>query len=91
MDFEGLKSAGFEFVKLDAAVFLDGLAFEGVVVPADDLCRHLSDVGLALVVSHIKDELALAKVLGFGVLLGQGELFGRPRPVDVDVGARAAA
>ncbi|HRD77894.1 MAG TPA: EAL domain-containing protein [Hyphomicrobiaceae bacterium] len=91
MDFESLKGSGFEFVKLDAEVFLDGLQCEGTLVPAADLCRHLSELGLSLVVSHIADDRALAKILGFGVLLGQGELFGRPRRIDMDGSARVAA
>ena len=84
MDFEKLKASGFEFVKLDAPVFLDGLPAADGAIPADDLCRHLSGHGLALIVGRIEDELCLAKVLGFGVLFGQGTIFGGARAVQVD-------
>jgi cyclic-di-GMP phosphodiesterase TipF (flagellum assembly factor) len=94
MDFEALKKAGFEFVKLDAAVFLGGLPAPGGHVPAADLCRHLAGEGLTLIVGAIGDERELARIHGFGVLLGQGTLFGAPRPVKADVlrdGGAAAA
>lgn len=81
MDFEALVARGFEFVRLDAPVFLQGLAAPHGMVPADDLCRHLSGLGFTLIVSRIAEERELAKVLGFGALLGQGQLFGGPRPI----------
>lgn len=81
LDFEALASQGFEFVRLDAAVFLQGLAAPHGIVPADDLCRYLSGLGFTLIVSRIAEERELAKVLGFGALLGQGQLFGGPRPI----------
>lgn len=84
MDFEKLKSSGFEFVKLDAPVFLDGLPAADGAIPAADLCRHLSGHGLSLIVGAIEDEMSLAKVLGFGVLFGQGTIFGGPRAVQLD-------
>jgi len=81
MDFARLKAIGFEFVKLDAQVFLDGLQAPGGCVPASDICRYLSEFGLALIVARIEDDWLLAKVMGFGVLLGKGTLFGGPRLV----------
>jgi cyclic-di-GMP phosphodiesterase TipF (flagellum assembly factor) len=85
MDFAGLKGRGFEFVKLDAEVLIDGMPGAGGVVPAADLCRYLTEIGMTLVVGHIDDEWTMARVLGFGVLYGQGALFGAPRPVRPDV------
>lgn len=84
MDFEKLKSSGFEFVKLDAPMFLEGLPAADGAIPAADLCRHLSGLGLSLIVGAIEDEMSLAKVLGFGVLFGQGTIFGGPRAVQLD-------
>lgn len=91
MDFEALKARRFDFVKLDATVFLDGLPAAGGYVSARDVCRHFSSIGLALVVGKIANERELAEILGFGVLLGQGTLFGAPRPVRQDVLARTTA
>ena len=85
MDFERLKGSGFEYVKLDAAVFLDGLPAADGAIPAPDLCRHFAGHGLALIVGRIEDELSLAKILGFGVLFGQGAIFGGARAVQVDM------
>jgi len=91
MDFAALKARGFEFVKLDAQVFLDGLPAAGGRIPASDICRHLADFGLALVVGRIEDDWLLARILGFGVLFGKGALFGEPRLVKDDVVGEPAA
>jgi cyclic-di-GMP phosphodiesterase TipF (flagellum assembly factor) len=89
MDFGVLKATGFEFVKLDAHVFLQGLPLGECIVPASDLCRHMAGSGLALVVGGIDNELDRARIFGFGVLFGQGALFGAPRPISVGGGAAA--
>ncbi|MDQ8700011.1 EAL domain-containing protein, partial [Hyphomicrobium sp. LHD-15] len=88
MDFEALAEQGFAFVKLDAAVFLDGLPAPSGRIPSSDVCRHLAMHGLTLVVERIDDDEKLARVFGFGVLLGQGQLFGGARPVRSDVVGR---
>ena len=91
MDFDALARRGFTFVKLDTSVFLEGMPTEGGLVPAADLCRYLAGLGLGLIIGHIDDERSLARVLGFGALLGQGTLFGAPRPLDLQLQARSAA
>jgi cyclic-di-GMP phosphodiesterase TipF (flagellum assembly factor) len=85
MDFGALKAMGFEFVKLDAEVFLEGLAAPSGRVPAADICRYLSEFGLTLIVGRIEDDWLLARVLGFGVLLGKGAFFGGPKLVKAEV------
>ncbi len=85
MDFSNLKRIGFEFVKLDAPVFLEGLPAPAGLVPAADITRMLADNGLTLVVGRIEDDWLLARVLGFGVLYGRGTLFGGPRLVKAEV------
>jgi cyclic-di-GMP phosphodiesterase TipF (flagellum assembly factor) len=92
MDFAKLKAIGFEFVKLDAKVFLDGMQAPGGCVAAADICRYLSEYGLGLIVANIEDDWLLAKVMGFGVLLGKGTMFGGPRRVpEVVAGPGTAA
>jgi len=91
MDFARLKAIGFEFVKLDAKVFLEGLQAPGGCVPASDICRYLSEFGLALIIGNIEDDWLLARVMGFGVLLGKGTLFGGPRLVKAEAVAGSAA
>jgi len=81
MDFEDLQAKGFKFIKLDAEVFLEGLPAGEVRVPASDICRHVAGAGMAVIVGKIADENVAARVFGFGVLLGQGALFGGPRRV----------
>ncbi len=85
MDFGGLKAMGFEFVKLDAQVFLDGLQAPSGRVPASDICRYLSEFGVAVIVGGIEDEWLQARILGFGVLLGKGTLFGGAKLVKAEV------
>ena len=90
MDFETLKRRGFDFIKLDAHVFLEGLPTPNGIIPASDICRHLAGMGLGLIVGGIVEEKDLARILGFGVLLGQGALFGGPRSVELERERRAA-
>lgn len=79
MDFEQLASSGFKFVKLDAVVFLEGMPAPGAMLPAADICKHLAGEGMTLIVEAIDDDQRRARVFGFGVLFGQGRLFGGPR------------
>ena len=79
MDLEGLVGAGFDFVKLDAEVFLNGLQSPSGLIASADVCGFLGGLGLALVVEHIDDEDKFARVSELGVLLGQGQLFGGAR------------
>jgi cyclic-di-GMP phosphodiesterase, flagellum assembly factor TipF len=91
MDLERLKRQGFAFAKLDKDVLLRGLPAPEGTIPAADVCRHFANAGLALIVNHIDDDAALARILGFGVLFGQGSLFGAPRAVRDDLLSRSAA
>jgi cyclic-di-GMP phosphodiesterase, flagellum assembly factor TipF len=84
MDFDSLKTKGFSFVKLEADVFLEGMPAPGGPLPAADICRHLAQLGLTLIVGGIDDETKLARIFGFGALLGQGQMFGGPRPVKAE-------
>ena len=91
MDFSALKDMGFAFVELAAPAFLDGLPARGGRIPAADICRHLANFGLTLIVGGIDDDWLLARILGFGVLFGKGALFGGPRPVKDEVIASPTA
>lgn len=91
MDFEAMKRHGFDFIKLDAQVFLEGLPAPTGTIPAADICRHLASMGLGLIVGGIVAENDLARILGFGALLGQGALFGGPRSVELERQRKQAA
>ncbi|MFM1814827.1 MAG: hypothetical protein RLZ98_1522 [Pseudomonadota bacterium] len=81
MHFEDLAAIGFEFVKLDAEVYLDGMHVGTEKLPASDVCRHLESTGLRIIVDHIQSELQREKVATSGVSYGQGEHFGPPSPI----------
>jgi cyclic-di-GMP phosphodiesterase TipF (flagellum assembly factor) len=93
MDFERLAAAGFDFVKLDAAVFLEGLKGPHGTVPSCDICGYLARMGFTLVANRIDSEYERSRLFGFGVLFGQGQLFGGARPMKADAlaGAKHAA
>jgi cyclic-di-GMP phosphodiesterase TipF (flagellum assembly factor) len=88
MDFARLADAGFAFAKLDADVFLEGLRAPHGIIPASDICRYFASLGLILIVGRIDDESERARLFGFGVHFGQGQLFGGARPMKVDSIAR---
>lgn len=81
MDFAQLRSAGFSYVKLSAGAFLNGLPALGTQISAGNVCQHLADAGMTLVVDGIATEVERAKIFGFGVIYGQGEVFGGRRAV----------
>ncbi len=85
MDFDLLAARGFTFAKLDADVFLNGLPHGASVIPAADLTRHLSTVGLQIIVASIAAQDQMDRITACGVSLGQGALFGEPKPVRRDI------
>ena len=91
MDFDALGQHGFAFVKLPARAFIEGLPMASGSVSASDICRHLSGSGMTLVAEAIDDEALRARIFGFGVLLGQGQLFGGARAINLDPATRRTA
>ena len=81
LDLEETRAAGFAFVRVSAQAVIDGLASVDGVLPAADLCQRLSGAGLTLVVCGLESEEQLDNLLAAGVPLGQGPLFGVPRPI----------
>jgi cyclic-di-GMP phosphodiesterase TipF (flagellum assembly factor) len=49
MDFEHLTSHGFDYIKLDTPVLIEGLPTPSGHIPAADICRHLAGLGLNLI------------------------------------------
>jgi cyclic-di-GMP phosphodiesterase, flagellum assembly factor TipF len=94
MDFSALAKLGFAFLRLDANALINGLPARERFVGPDDLCKLLAGAGMTLVADTIDDEAIRARVFGFGVLFGQGRLFGGARQVKLDAlpaGSSAAA
>ena len=90
MDFAALAGYGFSFARLDAETFLIGLPVAGSIISPSDICRHLAASGLSLIVGGIVEDHQLARIFGFGVLFGQGQLFGGPRALKAEATAQAA-
>ena len=81
MDFDVLKTRGFQFVKVDAAALLAGMqAHDGIISPGE-ACRRLTDTGLSVIVGGVLDDATVSWALGLGAPYGQGALFSSPRPV----------
>lgn len=94
MDFAALAQRGFAFLRLEASALMSGLPARDRFIEADELCRYLAGAGMTLVADTIDDEAIRARVFGFGILFGQGRLFGGARQVKLDQlpkGAPAAA
>ncbi len=81
LDFDLLAARGFTFAKLDADVFLNGLPHGPTVIPPADLTRYLATNGLQIIVGSINAQDQMERVAACGVSLGQGALFGTPKPV----------
>ncbi len=94
MDFAALATRGFAFLRLDADALMNGLPGRERFMGPDELCKHLAGAGMTLVADTIDDEAIRARVFGFGILFGQGRLFGGARQVKLDAlpaGSSAAA
>jgi cyclic-di-GMP phosphodiesterase TipF (flagellum assembly factor) len=94
MDFAGLAKRGFSFLRLDANALINGLPGRDRFFGSAELCQLLAGAGMTLVADAIEDEAIRARVFGFGVLFGQGRLFGGARQVKLDTlppGSSAAA
>lgn len=81
LDLAETKSAGFAFVRVAAQALLDGISGIDGVLTASDLCQRLTAVGLSLIAFDLENEEQLDGALAAGVTLGQGRLFGVPRPI----------
>lgn len=84
MDFAALTQRGFAFLRLDANALLNGLPARDHFMGPDELCRHLAGAGMTLVADTIDDEAVRARIFGFGILFGQGRLFGGARQIKLD-------
>lgn len=77
LDCAALAKRGVRFVKIHAALLLSG---DGAEIHPEDLKEALRRSDIELIVDHIEDERTLLELLDWDVTLGQGYLFGHPRP-----------
>lgn len=84
LDVADLARRNFSYVKVGADTFLGGAPGH---LHKEDLEEALSRRGIELIIEKIEDEASVVEVLEYGVNLGQGYLFGEPRPSRDDVSA----
>lgn len=75
-----LHDRNFRFIKVSSATMLEGTHSAGDIHAAD-LKELLKRNGIQLIVDKVEQEREVVDVLEFNVDLGQGFLFGEPRPV----------
>lgn len=75
-----LHDRNFRFIKVSAETMLEGTHSAGDIHAAD-LKELLKRNGIQLIVDKVEQEREVVDVLEFNVDLGQGFLFGEPRPV----------
>jgi cyclic-di-GMP phosphodiesterase, flagellum assembly factor TipF len=79
-DAGSLHDRNFRFIKVSAATMLEGTYSAGDIHAAD-LKELLKRNGIQLIVDKVEHEREVVDVLDYDVELGQGFLFGEPRPV----------
>lgn len=82
-----LAGLGFRHLKVPARTLIDGMEEAGAQIHAADLGTHLARHAIELVADGVGDERTAVDLLDFDVGLGQGALFGSPRPVRGDLAA----
>jgi len=98
IDFQDLARADVRFVKIAAPLLLDQLEEHDDVVTlrsapdlqAADYAALARRHGVELVVEKVESERQVVDILDFDIGLGQGNLFGEPRPIREAVLAEAA-
>ncbi len=86
-DFREMQRAGVKFFKAPGRLLAETLGAGGEIggVAAQDYTANLARYGMELIAEKIEDEPTVAEILDFDVSLGQGHLFGEPRPIRDDV------
>ncbi|MET0294403.1 MAG: EAL domain-containing protein [Phenylobacterium sp.] len=98
LDFQDLARADVKFVKVGAQLLLDQLVeHDGRVVlrslpdlAAEDFAGLLRRYGVELIAEKIELERQVVDILDLDIGLGQGHLFGQPRPIRDQVLAETA-
>lgn len=86
IDVAELARRHFSYVKVGAEIFLGGAPGH---LHKEDLQEALGRRDIDLVIEKIEDEATVVEVLEYGATLGQGYLFGEPRPSRDDAGSEA--
>src|SRR5262249_55316973 len=84
LDLDDLGKRHFRFVKIDAARLLDATRGPDAKFDMKRFKAALDRNGIDLIVERIETEETLVELLDFNIDLGQGFLFGEPRPARED-------
>lgn len=93
-DFREMQRAGVKFFKAPGSLLAEQLGSGAAIggVAAEDFASNLARHGIELIAEKIEDEPTVVEVLEYDVALGQGHLFGEPRPIkDQALGDPAAS
>ena len=81
LDPKVLHDRNFRFIKVSAETLLDGRQMASGDIDAGDLKELLRRNGIQLIADKVEAEREVVDILDLNVELGQGFLFGEPRPV----------
>jgi cyclic-di-GMP phosphodiesterase TipF (flagellum assembly factor) len=81
VDFVKLRRLGFQFFKVRAETLISGMKQANSPVAVEDLKDLLFRNGLNLIVDRVENERTVVQLLEYNVDLGQGFLFGMPKPI----------
>jgi cyclic-di-GMP phosphodiesterase TipF (flagellum assembly factor) len=80
-----LRRRNFRFVRLPAELFLKSQGEPDTQILLDNFMTKLERQGIELIVDGIASEALVLPVLEHDVALGEGLLFGGPRPIRRDL------
>ena len=83
-DFAALGRAGFAFVRLNARSLIDGQSLGDRYVTGEELRQRAALAGVTIIADGIADADTQSRLVGCGVPLGEGTVFGAPRPFGVN-------
>ncbi len=90
-DLFDLARHGFRYAKAPASLFLSGDGAANSDIHPEDLTDLAARNGMDLIVDRVESEAQLVELLDCKLKYGQGNLFARPRSVDVQPWAPSAA
>ncbi len=85
IDFARLQNKGFQFIKIDSHILLNGMEGAGARIHIADMTSYLARYGLDLIAEKIENETSLTQLISYNITLGQGHLFSEPRPVRSEI------
>ncbi len=80
LNFAGLAKRGFRFLKVPSALLRDRGNHEDLPFHIDDYKNAVNRAGLQLIAEKVEEDREVIDLLDLGIDLGQGFLFGEPRP-----------